>query len=445
MTTRQMHLNFHGNSSGEHLAAWSRAGAGDPAVFVPDYYLQIATIAERGLFDAVFFAAGLALPDDGRPARPVLDPVVLIAALAAQTRRIGFVATMSTTFTEPYNVARTFSSLDHISRGRVGWNIVTTYDELASRNFGLSQLPERRHRYARADEFVGVVRALWDSWDDEAVVALENGEVDIDAARIHPIRHEGRFFRVHGPLQTPRTPQGRPLLFQAGGSEAGQELAARHADAVFSIGLERAQAQAFYRDLKARAARQGRDPESLHILPGVYLYLGATEQEAERRRQELLASPAAVRGYVRQLATRLGVEPEALAMDEPVPESILRDAESRAGSVGHTRALVASLRNGDGATRPTLRQFLARQPVGGPHRVIIGTPEQAADTLADWFLARAADGFNIGNMPPADLRIFVEQVVPLLQKRGLFREGYESTTLRGHFGLTAGRGKSRPE
>jgi FMN-dependent oxidoreductase (nitrilotriacetate monooxygenase family) len=431
MAERAIHLNFHGNSSGEHLAAWRKPSADSPAEFAIDYYLEIARIAERGLFDAVFFAAGLALPDDGRPVRPVIDPIVLISALSSLTKNIGFVATASTTFNEPYNIARTFSSLDHITGGRTGWNIVTTYDELASRNFGQKNLPDRADRYARAEEFVTVVNRLWHSWEEAAVVSKPDGTVDIDGSHIHAIRHEGNFFSVAGPLQTPRSKQGKPVLFQAGGSGAGQALAARHADAIFSIGLELGDAQAFYKGVKALVAQEGRDPETLHILPGVYLYLGATHEEAERKRRALIEDPRAVAGYVKQLATRLGVATEALELDKTVPESILADAVSKAGSVGHTQALVALLRK----EKLTLREFIHRQPVGGPHRVIVGTPEQVADTLEEWFSSRAADGFNIGNMPPADLADFVDQVIPVLQKRGIYRKEYSGTTLRDHYGL----------
>ncbi|WP_416262269.1 NtaA/DmoA family FMN-dependent monooxygenase [Gibbsiella quercinecans] len=423
-----LHFNFHGNSSGEHLAAWRRESTELPARFLPEHYIQIAKLAEKGLFDAVFFAAGLAIPDDGRPVRPLIDPTVLIPVLAAQTSHIGFVATLSTTFNEPYNVARTLASLDHVCGGRIGWNIVTTYDEQAAANFGMTSLPDRALRYARAEEFVNVVCKLWGSWADDAVLPKRGGEVDINNQHIHPVYHVGRFFSVKGASQTPRTPQGRPVLFQAGGSPAGMALAARYADAVFSIGLELDQAQNFYRELKKQVVEAGRSPDDLAVLPGVYLYLGGTEAEAERKRIALLEAPGALEGYIKQLATRLGVQAEALVLDAPVPESILRDAESRAGSVGHTRALVASL----GSGHQTLRQFIARQPVGGPHRVIIGTPEQAAATLADWFRQGAADGFNIGNLSLPELEMFVEGVVPILQKQGLFREGYSGNTLRHH-------------
>lgn len=431
MSKRKIHLNFHGNSSGEHLAAW-RKDAGLPVRFVLDYYVEIAKIAERGLFDAVFFAAGLALTEGGgRPPRPVLDPVVLLSALSVLTEKIGFVATASTTFNEPYNIARTFSSLDHVSHGRAGWNIVTTYDENASRNFGLGKLPAREDRYGRADEFVSVVKQLWHSWAADAVSTDPAGTVVIDGNKIQPIRHEGRFFSVEGPLQTPRTLQDRPVLFQAGGSEQGRALAARHADAIFSIGLELNDAREFYRDVKARVAAAGRDPDKTHILPGVYVYLGGTEEEAERKREALLGAPSALSSYIDQLAVRLGVTPQDLPLDEPVAEAILRQAEGAAGSIGHTRALVSVLRR----DRGTLREFLRKQPVGGPHRVVIGAPEQVAGTLADWFLAKAADGFNVGNMPPADLAVFVEHVIPILQARGLYRHEYRGRTLREHYDL----------
>ncbi|MBP2231919.1 FMN-dependent oxidoreductase (nitrilotriacetate monooxygenase family) [Azospirillum agricola] len=430
---RQIHLNFHGNTAGEHAGAWTRDSADAPADFVLDYYLRIARIAERGLFDAVFFANYLHLFEGGgRPPRPVIDPVVLASALSVLTERIGFVATASTTFNEPYNIARSFGALDHVSRGRIGWNVVTTYDPHAARNFGLAALPERADRYARADEFVTVVRRLWDSWGPDAVrPAPGGGAPQIDGSRIQHVQHEGRFFSVEGPAQLPRSRQGRPVLFQAGGSAEGRALAARHADAIFSIGLDLSDAQAYYRDVKDRVRAEGRDPDRVFVLPGVYLYLGGTVEEAERKRQSLLEKQTSRTLIVEQLAARLGVEPADLDLDSPVPDHILDRAPERAASRGHTDALVALLRR----ERPTLREFLTRQPVGGPHRVVIGTPEQVADTLEAWFVNRAADGFNIGNMTPDELEGFVEQVIPILQKRGLFRTGYEGDTLSAHYGL----------
>ncbi len=357
---------------------------------------------------------------------------MLISALSVLTSHIGFVATASTTFNEPYNVARTFGALDHVSRGRIGWNIVTTYDPHAARNYSLKTLPERSDRYARAEEFVNVVRSLWASWEPDALLpAPGGGAPQVDGTRIRHVGHQGRFFSVEGPAQLPPSRQTSPVLFQAGGSPDGRGLAARHADAVFSIGLEIPDAQAYYRDVKDRVRAEGRDPDKVLILPGVYLYLGSTVEEAEARRRALLEKQASQSAIIGQLAARLGVEPEDLDPDSPVPDHILDRAIDRAASLGHTEALVAVLRR----EKPTLRDFITRQPVGGPHRVVIGTPEQAANTLEEWFTARAADGFNIGNMTPDELEIFVDHVIPILQKRGLFRTEYTGDTLRAHYGL----------
>ena len=430
--SRTMHINFHGNTAGEHLAAWRRTSLDAAVEFDFDYYRRIAQIAERGKLDAVFFASYLhSFNGGGRPPRPVVDPVVVAAALSVLTEHIGFVATVSTTFNDPYNVARTFGALDHISHGRMGWNVVTTYDQDAARNFGFAALPAREDRYARADEFLSVVKALWDSWADDAVIPNGTGPIRVDGSKIQPINHQGRYFKVDGPSQLPRSPQGRPVLFQAGGSAAGRSMAARHVDAIFSVGLDLPEAKAYYADVKDRARAAGRNPDHIFILPGVYLYLGSTEQEAERKRLSMIEQPAARRQIVEQLAARLGADPTDLDLDHPVPLEILNRAPERAVSIGHTEGLVGILRR----ERVPLRDFLLRQPVGGPHRVVIGTPEQAANTLEEWFVERAADGFNIGNMTPDELTAFVDDVIPILQKRGLFRTEYAGRTLHSHYGL----------
>lgn len=426
MATRRMHLNFHGNWAGEHMGAWKLDGHNTPARFQLDYYLKFAQIAERGLFDGIFYAAGLALLEmPGRPATPQIDPIVLAAALAARTERIGLIATISTTFNEPYNVARTMATLDHVSGGRAAWNVVTTYDETAALNFGMTDLPPKEERYGRAHEFVEVVLALWDSWDPQAFTTTPRGSLAVNRAAIHPIDHKGRYFNVRGPLQTPRSLQGRPLLFQAGASEEGKTFAARVADGVFCVALDLAGSKAFYADMKSRAKAAGRNPDTVNILPGVYMYLGSTEEEARR----LLESESVTDDALQQLAVRLGTSVANLRIDETVAPEILDQALLNPRSHGHTASMVELFRR----ERLTVREFLARQPLRGPHRVITGAPEQIVESLEQWFLERAADGFNIGNLTHDTLTIFVDEVVPRLQQRGFYRHEYEGETLRANF------------
>ncbi len=422
-----MHLNFHGNSSGEHLGAWKAAGHGDAAILRTDYYTKLAQTAERGLFDGIFYASGLALYENntGRPTAPGIDPVVLAAALAARTEHIGLIVTVSTTFNEPFNVAKTIASLDHISAGRAAWNIVTTYDESAAKNFGMLELPPKHERYARAYEFVDVVLQLWQSWTPGALYSTETGRTSLDAGAIHPIEHTGRFYNVRGPGQTPPSPQGRPVLFQAGASEEGKAFAAATADGIFCVAVDLTGAKAFYNEMKDRVRTAGRDPRNVHILPGLYLYIGSSEAAAQRE----LEADSATDDALRQLAVRLSTSPEYLALDEPVAPDILKHAAESAISLGHSAGMIDVLQR----ERLTVREYLVRQPVRGPHRVFAGTPEQVAQTLEHWFVEEAADGFNIGNLSHAGLELFVDEVVPILQKRGLYRREYQGRTLRENF------------
>jgi FMN-dependent oxidoreductase (nitrilotriacetate monooxygenase family) len=423
---RLMKLNLHGNWAGGHVEAWRQDRANGAVSLDLGHYQRLARTAERGLFDAVFYASGLALHEEpGRPAVPGLDPVLLATSLAAVTERIGFVATVSTTFNEPYVVARTIASLDHISGGRAGWNVVTTYDENASRNFGLANLPPKDERYEKAREFVEVILKLWDSWGTAAFVRDHDGKLAIDASDIHPIDHAGRYFKVRGPLQTPRSLQGRPVLFQAGASEDGKSFAARIADGVFCVALDLDGAKNFYSEMKERVKAAGRNPDHVQILPGTYVYLGSTESEARRILEEQSATPDALN----QLAIRLSTPVETLSLDETVAPAILDKAASNPRSQGHTLSVVNLFRQ----QKLTVREFLVRQPSRGPHRVLSGTPKQVADSLATWFLEKAADGFNIGNLSHEGLDLFVDHVVPKLQERGIYRREYTGRTLRENF------------
>ncbi|MBW6435065.1 LLM class flavin-dependent oxidoreductase [Actinoplanes hulinensis] len=428
---RRLHLNAFLMSVGHHEASW-RLPESDPyASWDVKHFQNLARIAERGKLDSVFFADSPVLQGDpGRRPAGKLEPTVLLTALAAVTERIGLIATASTSYNEPYNLARRFASVDHVSGGRAGWNIVTTAGADAARNFGLDDVPAHRDRYERAAEFVEVTTKLWDSWTDDAVIADKAAGVHADAAKVRPINHRGRWFRVDGPLNVPRSPQGWPLLVQAGSSEDGRQFAARYAEAVFTAQQTLAEAQDFYADLKQRAAALGRDPDHIKILPGIVPVIAATEAEAQELDAELerLISPEYAR---RQLAERFQLDPADLPLDEPLPENLPTEDEIEGAKSRFT--LIVDLARRENLT---VRQLIGRLGGGRGHRTFAGTPEQVADTIEDWFHSGAADGFNI--MPavlPSGLTTFVDHVVPILQTRGLFRTDYEGTTLRDHYGL----------
>ncbi|BBH69159.1 monooxygenase [Actinoplanes sp. OR16] len=424
-----MILNAFLMSVGHHEASW-RLPESDPlAGWDVRHYQELARIAERGKLDSLFLADSPVLQNDpGRRPAGKLEPTVLLTALAAVTTHIGLIATASTSYNEPYNLARRFASLDHISGGRAGWNIVTTAGADAARNFGLDDVPPHRERYERAAEFLDVATKLWDSWADDAVIADKAAGVHAVRSSIREIRHEGRFFRVEGPLNVPRSPQGYPVLVQAGSSEDGKEFAAQYAEAVFTAQQTLAEAQAFYRDLKQRAAALGRD---VKILPGIVPVIGSTVAEARELEAELdrLINPE----YARlQLAERFGVDPSVLKLDEPLPSHLPGEDEIEGAKSRYT--LIVDLARRENLT---VRQLIGRLGGGRGHRTFTGTPVQVADAIQEWYSGGAADGFNI--MPavlPSGLTTFVDEVVPILAERGLFRTSYEGTTLRSHYGLT---------
>jgi FMN-dependent oxidoreductase (nitrilotriacetate monooxygenase family) len=427
-----MHFNLFIIDTGHHEASWRLPGSDPMAHIDGGYHERLARIAEAAKFDSVFLADSPVLwnDPDRRPSGR-LEPVMLLTALARATRRIGLIATASTSYNDPYNLARRFASLDHISGGRAGWNIVTTAGDDAARNFGLEAQPAHAERYERAAEFVEVSRKLWDSWEDDAILADAGRGVHADPARVHTIDHAGRFFRVRGPLNLPRSPQGHPVLVQAGSSQDGRAFAARYAEAVFTAQQTLADGQAFYADLKRRAAAAGRDPDGVKILPGIVPVLGSTEAEARALDAELdrLIGAEAARD---RLARLLDVEPHRLALDQELPSG-LRPEEEIEGSRSRYALIVELARR----ERLTVRQLIGRLGGGRGHRTFAGTPEQVAETIEDWYTQGAADGFNV--MPavlPSGLELFAEHVVPILQRRGLMRREYEGATLREHYGLT---------
>lgn len=436
MTARELHLGVNVLSDGMHPAAWQHPSA-DPNWFTdPAYWINLARIAERGTLDALFLADSPSLfqpPDAPLSAPPLaLDPLVLLSTLASVTTHLGLIATVSTSFEEPYNLARRLATLDHLSRGRVAWNVVTSSDPYAWNNFGRSGVPAaqpgRADRYRRAAEFIDVVRALWDSWDDDAVLADKESGAFSRIGSINTIDHRGEFFHVDGPLTLPRTPQGHPVLFQAGGSSDGLDLAARYADGVFAAQASLPDALRNADELRARTLSYGRPRDAIRIMPGLSFVLGSTEAEAHRRHAEL--NELAGERRLAHLAGQLSVDVSELHWDKPLPQWLIDGAQTTAGSQG-ARDIVVNLARRE---HLTVRQLLDR--VITWHRLVIGSPEQIADAIEEWFVAGAVDGFNL--MPdvfPSGLELFVDHVIPILRDRGLFRREYRTETLRGHLGL----------
>ncbi|MBI3224494.1 MAG: LLM class flavin-dependent oxidoreductase [Mycolicibacterium cosmeticum] len=431
MRGRQLHLNVFLMTTGHHEASWRLPESDPHAATDVAHYIKLAQLAERGTFDSLFLADSPQLNGDiGRRPLGILEPLTLLTVLAGVTERIGLIATASTTYNSPYNLARRFASLDHVSNGRAGWNVVTTATVEAARNFGLDQLPEHGSRYARAGEFIDVAKKLWDSWEDDAILADKASGTWGDHDKVHPPHHRGEHFSVQGALNIPRSPQGYPLLVQAGSSEDGKQLAARYAEAVFTAQQTTAEARAFYADLKARAAGFGRDPGTVKILPGIVPVIGSTEAEARAKDRELDEAIVPLHAQ-RQLADTLRVPVERLPLDEQLPDELPDEAEIQGAKSRFT--LIVELARRD---RLTVRELIGRLGGGRGHRTFTGAPEQVADAIEEWFTGGAADGFNI--MPavlPSGLEIFVDQVIPILRRRGLFRTEYSAATLRGHYGL----------
>ncbi len=431
--TRQMHLNLFILGKGHHEAAWRHPGASQLPVSDIDYYQGLARAAEKGLFDSIFIADVLASDMSfAKTGHVGLEPLTLLGALSAATSQVGLIGTVSTTYTEPYNLARQFASLDHISKGRIGWNIVTTWSILAAQNFGGSGQVRHSERYDRAHEFMGVVKGLWDSWADDAVVADPETGVYALEDRIRPINHKGESYSVVGPLNLPRSPQGHPGLVQAGSSDTGRRFAARHAEAIFTAHLEKATALAFYADLKKLVAAEGRNPDHALVLPGLSALIASTEAEAKRLSDELnnLADPEIGR---RRLSGRFGGHDFShLPLDKVLSVEDFPDPSTVEAARSRTEVIVGLVAR----EKITLRQLLARLAGARGHLTLAGTPDQVADLMEDWFKTGAADGFNI--MPPIlplMLDAFISEVVPILQRRGLFRTAYEGSTLRQHYGL----------
>lgn len=428
--SRQLSLSVFVQQYGTHAHAWRRPGirvGGNPDL---ESWASIVRTLERGKFDFAFFADFVGnggVDTDGigrRPRGGGFEPLTLVAALAPLTRHIGLVATVNTNFNEPYNLARRLASLDHLSGGRVGWNIVSSLSEGAAKSFGVAGL-EHGDRYERAAEFVEVAKSLWDSYDDGAFDSpnIETGEF-FDPRAVHPTRHHGKHFHVESVLDIARPIQGYPVFFQAGNSDTGREFAAQYAEVVYAAAQSLEEAKAYYSDVKGRMAKYGREPEDLKVTPGLFYHLGRTRDEAQEK-YESFRDAVDLSGSRRVL---FGVDVSGYPLDEPLPENLPEPTNGR----GRWRQLSELARR----ENLTIREIILRFTTVQGHRIVVGTAKDIADQIEDWFVNYGADGFNLKpSLIPDSLEDFVDHVVPELQKRGIFRREYQGSTLRENLGL----------
>jgi N-acetyl-S-(2-succino)cysteine monooxygenase len=431
---RRGHIRLGGffHPTGNHVAAWMHPEAQIDAGVNFRHYVELAQTAERAKFDLIFVADAAAARDGNLDAlkrwpqyMAYFDPTMLMAGIAACTTHIGLVATASTSFNEPYNIARRFASLDWISGGRAGWNVVTSSQPAEYRNFGIKAMPPHSERYARAREFVDVCRGLWDSWEDDAFIRDRASALYFDPDKLHHLHHDGKYFSVRGPLNVARPPQGHPVLANAGVSDTGREFAAAIAEIVFTPLLTLDEAQTLYRDLKDRMDKYGRRPEHLKVMPGLNAIVGRTEEEAEEIHQRLQSQIHPDVGR-QLLSTELGVDLSGFQVDGPLPYHLIDT------TVARRKMLVDRAK----ARNLTIREFYLQYAGARGQRTVKGSPQSIADEMEEWFLKEGVDGFLI--QPPylpGGLKTFVELVIPELQRRDLFRTEYEGRTLRDRLGL----------
>ena len=438
---RKLKLGIALFPSGGHIAAWRHRGHAPDRGLQFSHFVEAALLAEHGKIDFVFTADSSAIRGSENLAsakRQALaagfEPITLLSALASRTQRIGLVATASTSFYQPYTVARQFASLDLLSGGRAGWNLVTSAQDVEAQNHGADKLPPHDERYAQANEFADVVRGLWHSWDDDAIVADPEAGVYFDPQKVHLLNHKGRYYSVRGPLNVIRSPQGQPVLVQAGSSEAGRELAARTAEVVFTAQRDIESAKQFRSSLLTLAASFGRSSEDLIVLPGVSVVVGETPLHAERKRQDLaaLVHPEVALSLLRSVAG--GFDFSKFPIDDPVPE-----IPETNGPRSRQQLLVDLARR----EKLTIRQLGAVVAESQGHRVLVGSPQQIADDFEEWQARGAADGFIVTPpLLPSGLEDLVDLLIPELKRRGLFRTEYEHATLRGNLGLSGKGGNS---
>ncbi|PPK66654.1 NtaA/DmoA family FMN-dependent monooxygenase [Actinokineospora auranticolor] len=429
--TRKIHLALHPygvGGPGQH-GLWKDPSVAKNASIDINYYIQQARAAEHALFDALFIVDSQFI-NATYPAHYLnrLEPLTLLSAVATHTRHIGLVGTASSTYNSPFNLARRFGSLDHISGGRAGWNVVTSFDTGTSRNYGLEEHLDYTTRYGRALESVRVVRGLWDSYEDDAFPADVERGVFLDPSKLHALNHEGEHFRVDGPLNLSRSPQGQPVIFQAGVSEEGRDLAAQVAEGIYAPGGSLADAHAYYTDIKTRTAAAGRDPEHIKIFIHGGPVVRGTDEAARRRAAEILDEDNDFDRNVGLLGRAFGAHDfSRYDLDAPFPD--VAHLAEKGGRTGAAK-IIDRARAENLTLRQVVESFSERRT-----SPFVGAPGTVADTIADWFAAGTFDGINLAFRNNEDLNWFVDGVVPLLQERGLFRTEYESDTLRGNLGL----------
>jgi FMN-dependent oxidoreductase (nitrilotriacetate monooxygenase family) len=423
---------------GYHFGAWRLPDAIPEMDLGIEHYVRAARLAEEGRMDAIFFEDQAAVPrsndilrgDTYGAASPRgihLDPSMLLPALAMVTKHLGLAATSTTTYNDPYSLARKFASIDFISNGRAGWNLVTSFNESEAQNFGLDAHVDHSMRYERAGEFIDVVNGLWESWERGAVVRDKKSGTYYDVAKMHFLQHHGKFFKVRGPLTMDRSPQVRPVIFQAGASEPGRELAARTADVVFTLQTDISASRAFREDIRRRAVRFGRDPEKIKILPGITPIVGKTDHEARGFREQmrdLIPEDLAVSLLMHHTG---GLDLRNFDLNGPMPDL----PETNAGK-SHQQAVMTVARRGNLTILQTARHFAE-----GTYHKMVGAPATIADTMEEWMKAEACDGFLV--VPPyfpRGVEDFVHLVIPELQRRGIFRKEYSGPHLRDHLGVT---------
>ncbi|WP_331694164.1 LLM class flavin-dependent oxidoreductase [Pandoraea sputorum] len=417
---------------GYHMAAWRHPDVPADGAIDFHYFLESARKAEAAKFDMIFFADGVGVRASDTPPGSAsrdaknaeLEPLTLLAAIGACTKHIGLVGTASTTYNEPFHIARKYASIDHISAGRAGWNVVTSWSQQEAWNFNRDEHLGYEERYERADEFVDVVKKLWDSWEDDAFIRDKASGIFYDESKLHVPHHKGKHFKVRGPLNSARTPQGRPIIVQAGAADAGREIAAKNADVVYSASFDIQSAKAYYDDLKGRLAKYGRAPDQLLIMPGLTPYVGRTRQEAQDKfdqLQELIDPLSGLSILYSVLGDLSGYD-----LDGPVPAT----SAGPVSSIGNGLLEMARRDN------LTIRQLYKIRASGG--RQLIGTAQDIVDDMESWFREGAADGFNLCPATlPGGLDDFIEFILPELRRRGLFRTEYTAQTLRGNLGLGA--------
>ena len=431
---------------GSHLGGWRHSGSWTDQVMNLDHAIEIAQTAERGKFDLLFLADGNAVRQMDKPAlfaanspsdRPaVFEPFTLMSALSQHTSNIGLLVTATTTYDEPYLMARRFASLDYLSKGRACWNVVTTSYPGDALNFSREEHVPRLDRYERSREFVDVCKGLWDSWAADAFIQDQASGRFLDPSRVRELNHRGKHFQVKGPLNVARPPQGWPVLFLAGQSEEGREMAAEHADCIFAVTNTLPEGQAFYADLKGRLAKFGRSEDSLRIVPGCTVFVGRTEAEADELYEELQALIPPTIG-VPYLSKLVEMDLTPYPLDGPMP-----DLSGKTNAIESFRKTIAAMATRD---KLTIRQTYERVLPSMGHIVFRGNPVQVADQMEAWYRGRACDGFNIGTpVLPRSLGDFVDLVIPELQRRGLFRTEYQGTNLRERMGLPVPASRNFP-